>query len=643
MDDDKKTEDMPSPETGNEEVADTVSSDDVAAAFGHSADSSSENELEATDTASEDTPDPASAAEPTPPPKAPKKRFSKKIIVIIVLAIAVIAAAAWLFIGGSKNSQQNAGDSTDQANKIDTTQVEAKPAAGTVVWLDTPKQLSYQAVFDEQEFKNNYSDPSADIKTAYKFYQVGTSGSDIIFLADATDGPGSQVALIKKSGESFTLLQQHSPDVFGMAGTEYSGKYIGPKLAAAAKIDATSQYSDITPPASVTIKNQVFKLPKYGALGRGYITTSQPVSSDNLLYSFASDDKAGKLYETVLREDPNYRVSYFTLVTKDHVLHEYSIDSELFLAGTPTITWTEGNKKNTVAYRSAVGGCGFNDANEIAKNIDESMLEVIGTGPKGQKVYIIKDVNHPLFVKHYNEYKEVAAYNEQLAADEKNMNLAEFKKRAGFYLAQDAQGRWIVMSNEKYIPGGGCAKPVVYLYPALTTLVNVSVGADVTLSDPYYPVGGWKGVLAQPNGKLTYKGASYDSLFWEGYGKGAYPNIVSGYFVKRSGAEAAIRSDLAKQGLNTQEINDFWEFWQSKLPNKEYVRITWISKQQLERLAPLYVSPAPDTMIRVFLDMEGADAPYPLAKQIFMTPNRNGFTVVEWGGLARDGSVPKLR
>ena len=57
----------------------------------------------------------------------------------------------------------------------------------------------------------------------------------------------------------------------------------------------------------------------------------------------------------------------------------------------------------------------------------------------------------------------------------------------------------------------------------------------------------------------------------------------------------------------------------------------------MESLAPLYVSPKPDTVIRVFLDMDGFDKQIKLPAQKLTKTLRKGFTVVEWGGLTSKG------
>jgi hypothetical protein len=52
-------------------------------------------------------------------------------------------------------------------------------------------------------------------------------------------------------------------------------------------------------------------------------------------------------------------------------------------------------------------------------------------------------------------------------------------------------------------------------------------------------------------------------------------------------------------------------------------------------LAPLTISPRPDTVIRVFMDYQVLAQPIKVKEQLIKTPARRGFTVVEWGGAIR--------
>ncbi len=67
---------------------------------------------------------------------------------------------------------------------------------------------------------------------------------------------------------------------------------------------------------------------------------------------------------------------------------------------------------------------------------------------------------------------------------------------------------------------------------------------------------------------------------------------------------------------------------------KSFYFITFIDQEAIDKLAPLEISPSPDTLIRVLMDFKPLEKPIvvpPLELQA--VPQREGFTVVEWGGL----------
>ncbi|MCX6812186.1 MAG: hypothetical protein NTW79_00995 [Candidatus Berkelbacteria bacterium] len=208
-----------------------------------------------------------------------------------------------------------------------------------------------------------------------------------------------------------------------------------------------------------------------------------------------------------------------------------------------------------------------------------------------------------------------------------------FAGNLGIIAIQDGYGNWAAFLNENYRPQAECGKPVIYLYPTKRENVSVKVGADIRKSDPIYN-GGWN-VLADPTGSLNIAGKIYDSLFWEGTGWGKYPEITSGTVVKSSEVSATISNQLSSMGLNNKEISDFKDFWLPKMPATPYVRLTWLTNNQMNILAPLAVSPKPDSEIRVFLDFEGLSSPINITQQILPKYQRSGFTLVEWGGLLR--------
>ena len=118
---------------------------------------------------------------------------------------------------------------------------------------------------------------------------------------------------------------------------------------------------------------------------------------------------------------------------------------------------------------------------------------------------------------------------------------------------------------------------------------------------------------------------------------GQYPVIDQGTIVKAADAASTVKQQLAQQGLTQKEISDFIGYWGNKLTSsgKPYIRITWLDTSAMEKLAPLTVSPKPQTVIRVFLDFQGIDKPHPIKRQNLTAKPRQGFTVVEWGGYLR--------
>ncbi|MBO5867603.1 MAG: hypothetical protein J6Q54_01685 [Oscillospiraceae bacterium] len=51
-----------------------------------------------------------------------------------------------------------------------------------------------------------------------------------------------------------------------------------------------------------------------------------------------------------------------------------------------------------------------------------------------------------------------------------------------------------------------------------------------------------------------------------------------------------------------------------------------------EAAAKLQVTPAPDTLIRVFMTWQATECYVNLQAQELTAPSREGFTVIEWGG-----------
>lgn len=85
-------------------------------------------------------------------------------------------------------------------------------------------------------------------------------------------------------------------------------------------------------------------------------------------------------------------------------------------------------------------------------------------------------------------------------------------------------------------------------------------------------------------------------------------------------------------GLNEREIEEFIIYWLPILQKNEYNYIRFASSEETNKNMPLNVEPNPDTTIRVLMTYKGLKEPIDIKEQKLVTPNREGFTVVEWGG-----------
>lgn len=183
-----------------------------------------------------------------------------------------------------------------------------------------------------------------------------------------------------------------------------------------------------------------------------------------------------------------------------------------------------------------------------------------------------------------------------------------------------------------YVPDPyACAKPVVYLYPEKETVVDVTLTLDgeLTCTYPAYEQG-WH-VTAAPDGTLTDEnGQTYNYLYWEGETDAEW-DMTNGFCVKGEDTAAFLEDALTSLGLNRREANEFIVYWLPLMQDNPYNVITFQDIVYTEA-AQLAVSPAPDTLIRVFMTFSASDTFVELPPQELTAPDRVGFTVVEWGG-----------
>ena len=174
-------------------------------------------------------------------------------------------------------------------------------------------------------------------------------------------------------------------------------------------------------------------------------------------------------------------------------------------------------------------------------------------------------------------------------------------------------------------------KPVIYLYPEATTAVSVRLDYDgqLTCTYPAYE-NGWA-VTAAPDGTLTdAKGQTYNYLYWEGETAAEY-DLTEGFCVAGADTAAFLEDALTQLGLTRREANEFIVYWLPRMEGNPYNQISFQQEAYTDS-AKLTVTPAPDSILRVFMVWKPLDKPVDIPAQTLPAFERHGFTLVEWGG-----------
>ncbi|MBI2634488.1 hypothetical protein HYW82_02345 [Candidatus Peregrinibacteria bacterium] len=477
----------------------------------------------------------------------------------------------------------------------------------------------------EQAWKENYG-------SYVSFYEVGTikkapyENWTLVLLVGECDGPCFapyiyRLAWNKSSGKIITL-SRHS------YSSEYVPEYAEPLLV---NSDGATTIKELLVPNIATYKP--------------FTSGSFQLEEEDIAfilqdYGYPELDKIAFTYEEQGIDYPFYfgneRTGCLYLKMPDGSISRYNLLSDITYAETKIVWDTPDEPKTTVAnYRLSSGGCGIMGTCYQILDIDKNNLKQTGQTTGKTAIYEASDPENlpekSALAGIINTAYEAHKYNYP------NASFKDFLKTHPVLFWQDPFGRWSQLLNNESSYAAECGKPVIYLYPKEETDVSVQVKIDeFTETVPAYGKDGWN-VRAYPDGKIyNYEdGKEYPYLFWEGRKKEQIPTD-KGFVVERSRLEKFLKDSLKKLGLNKQERTDFLEFWQPRmLENKEpYFFISFMGTRDFNKVAPLTITPKPDTLIRVFMYYEPVNRSYTPISQTLRSIPRNGFTVIEWGGTS---------
>ncbi|MEK7589594.1 MAG: hypothetical protein AAB479_03170 [Patescibacteria group bacterium] len=541
----------------------------------------------------------------TPPTKLDPVRRSSKVVLIVLGVIFLCVASAvagYFFYGAFRGS-----------DVVDSTSSPTPSASGEseVRWTEPSDMGNLDALFTSSEgtLGDKYYLVGTIISGKYKDGNVmvmlgGCYGmcfsQNIYRIIRKTTMDGVQTFLLKKQSDSLgdgqyvKLKSEVVVDTeYELPGLAFPDEIRGPKTRQILKRDIIyrGMFNLL-----VTNSEKAFGIPQ----GDVFISKIQDTATMNGFYMRASDGT---------------QVTYKLVV-------DFVGDDRV-----PQVTWNDGSHNVDQYEYTDLTGCGSSNYASVVTGLVNQTNDLVsaGTNSRGDTIYTLKDTDNKLLRDDYDEkyLKDRFSYDEYI------------KARPMFFWIDPFQ-RVIKFENAKFVPAAECGKPVIYLYPEHTTQVSVQLEPQggFSFTEPAYD-GGWS-VIADSNGNLTEtkSGKVYPYLFWEGRG-GIYDRPKRGFVVTQGDVHAFLIRSLAQLGLNSKETADFIEFWEPRMKQAPYYFVSFLGTQAMNALAPMKITPEPDTVIRILMDF------YPLEKSIKVEPvhlksiPRKGFTVIEWGGVIR--------
>lgn len=313
-------------------------------------------------------------------------------------------------------------------------------------------------------------------------------------------------------------------------------------------------------------------------------------------------------------------------------------------------TWEDGTTTSAYYTFGSPSGCGRTNCYDVVTPGEDNLGELIesGTTDMGQIVYEEFYSDEELTEMAQWLEGDKNTYREQINSralssqyesfwEENKPSFLDFAKMHPILYIKDPLGQIVKFTNEKYLTAAECAKPVIYLYPEVETdvFVEVEPTGGFTVTEPAYNDGWFVHATTESELYNYADETTYPYLFWEGKSM-QYEIPEEGFVIQQENVADFLNEKLTILGLNDVEKADFMEYWVPHMTTYEYYFITFVPQYEFDYMAPLSVSPAPDTIIRVFMDFKGLDEYIEVPEQQLFAPAREGFTVVEWGGESRD-------
>lgn len=186
-----------------------------------------------------------------------------------------------------------------------------------------------------------------------------------------------------------------------------------------------------------------------------------------------------------------------------------------------------------------------------------------------------------------------------------------------------------------YISGNS---PHIFISSNTVRDIQITSNARLTYSDPISIGNTWKGTVNN-NVFINLKGISRSSIYYEYDPKNInFTEAKEGYATDRSEISKIVNVIAEKLGLNNAETQALLSDTQNALvdlPQSNYVKISIINEDEINKKLPLEISPKPESVTRIHLMLtsvsENSNIPAPKLEKI----KKSGYSVLELGAYPK--------
>ncbi len=196
---------------------------------------------------------------------------------------------------------------------------------------------------------------------------------------------------------------------------------------------------------------------------------------------------------------------------------------------------------------------------------------------------------------------------------------------------------WIGVNQPRNLPALRTAiKPNIYLYPTIESDISVIFDSPELLLTviPDYN-NGWFAKVDQ-NSNMIVDGKKYGYLFYESMTSDYSMQKEKGFIVPINNREEFFKYISNYYGFNEKETNDFVTFWCSRLDkNKKYIMYPQLT-ETIDILMHVNINPNPKNIFRIWFLFYEIDNEIEIEKPESVIPSRDGYAMIEWGGIVAE-------